>query len=274
LTTPTRVLLLLFGALTALAVVALLVGASRTAEAFAWTIQPPVAAAFLGAGYASGCVLVLLTLRAGTWSQARWPLMTILVFTVLTLAATLMHLDKFHLPGEHALATVAGWFWLVVYVVVPVGMAVVIVREERREVAAVPRQRARAGSTRRQPWWFAGSLLVQGLVLGVLGVALFLGVDRVVTAWPWVMTPLVAQVTAAWLVAFAVAAGLAVREDARLLGPASAGYLTFGAAELLAVALHPDDLDSGAALVAFVVMATWIALTGAAGLLLSRRDAA
>ena len=66
--------------------VALLGGASRTDEAFAWTIQPPLAAAFLGAGYASGCVLVLLTLRAGTWSQARWPLLTILVFTVLTLA--------------------------------------------------------------------------------------------------------------------------------------------------------------------------------------------
>jgi len=262
----TRALLMTFGVLTALAVVALLGGATRTDDAFAWTIQPPLAAAFLGAGYASGCVLVLLTLRAGTWAQARWPLLTILVFTVLTLVATVLHLDRFHLPGETALATVAAWFWLAVYVVVPVGMAVVMVREERAagghglDGAAVP-----------QPRWFQASLLVQGVVMGVIGVCLFVGVDRVVAAWPWAMTPLVAQVTAAWLLAFAVAAVLAVREDVRLLGPAGAGYLVFGAAELLAVALHRGDLEGGSADLVFLLGAAWVALTGVAAVILSRR---
>ena len=233
---------MLFGALTALAVLALFVGASRTDEAFAWTIQPPLAAAFLGAGYASGCLLVLLTLRAGTWRQARWPLATILVFAVLTLVASLLHLDRFHLPGETPLATAAAWLWLAVYVVVPVGMATVMVVEERRTKATgAAGRRGALGS----PWWFTSSLRVQGVVLGAAGVALLLGVDPVVSGWPWDLTPLVAKVTAAWLLAFAVAAAMAVREDVAQLGPASAGYLTFGVAELLAVAVYADDLHGG-----------------------------
>lgn len=265
---PTRGLLMLFGALTALAVVALFGGAGRTDEAFAWTIQPPLAAAFLGAGYASGCLLVLLTLRAGTWRQARWPLATILVFAVLTLVATLIHLDRLHLPGDTALATAAAWFWLVVYVVVPVGMAVVIVAEERR----ARQHRTGTRLQTRQPWWFAGSLQAQGLVLGVTGLALFLGVDPVVSGWPWALTPLVAKVTAAWLLAFAVAAVMAVREDVAQLGPASAGYLAFGAGELLAVAVHHGDVAWGGAAVTYLVVAAWVTLTGAAGLLLRLRD--
>jgi hypothetical protein len=260
------VLLATFGILTALAVVTLLGGATRTDEAFAWTIQPPLAAAFLGAGYASGCVLVLLTLRAGTWVQARWPLLTILVFTVLTLVATLLHLDRFHLPGDTALATAAAWFWLAVYVVVPVGMAAVIVHGERTSV--IP-----ATGARRPPRWFTVSLVVQGAVLGVLGVCLFLGVDEVVSAWPWDLTPLVAQVTAAWLVSFSVAALMAVREDARLLGPAGAGYLVFGAAEILAAVLHRGDLDGGPATAAYLLLVGWVALTGAAAVTMSRRHA-
>ena len=263
---PARVLLATFGVLTALAVVALLVGATRTDESFAWTIEPPLAAAFLGAGYASGCVLVLLTLRAGTWVQARWPLLTILVFTVVTLVATLLHLDRFHLPGDTVLATAAAWFWLAVYVVVPVGMAAVIVHGERTSTT-------RPEGGRRPPRWFTVSLVVQGLVLGVLGVCLFVGVDGVVKGWPWDLTPLVAQVTAAWLVSFAVAALMAVREDPRLLGPAGAGYLVFGAAEILAAVLHRGDLDGGPATAAYFLMAGWVALTGAAAVALSRRHA-
>ena len=58
---------------------------------------------------------------------------------------------------------------------------------------------------------------------------------------PWDLSPLVAQVTAAWLLSFAVAAVLAVREDVRLLGPAGAGYLVFGAVALLVAVLHRGE---------------------------------
>ncbi len=40
-------------------------------ETFAWTIQPPLTAAFLGAGYAAGFVLVVLSLRDPVWADIR-----------------------------------------------------------------------------------------------------------------------------------------------------------------------------------------------------------
>ena len=55
-----RALLMVFCALTALAVGALFVLSDNTAETFAWTIKPSITAAFLGAGYAAGFVLVAL----------------------------------------------------------------------------------------------------------------------------------------------------------------------------------------------------------------------
>ena len=102
---PTRYLLVGSAVLTALASFALLVGAAHTDEAFAWSIMPPLAAAFLGAGYGAGVVLVVLTLRAGTWEQARWPLASVFTFVVLALIATVLHLDKMHLPGPTTLGT-------------------------------------------------------------------------------------------------------------------------------------------------------------------------
>jgi hypothetical protein len=53
----TRWLLCAFSLLTALAFVVLFVLSASTEQHFAWTIQPPVTAAFLGAAYAVGCVL-------------------------------------------------------------------------------------------------------------------------------------------------------------------------------------------------------------------------
>ena len=41
----------------------------RPTETFAWTIQPPLTAAFLGAGYAAGFVLVVLSLRDPVWAR-------------------------------------------------------------------------------------------------------------------------------------------------------------------------------------------------------------
>ena len=44
-----------------------------------------------------------------------------------TLAATLLHLDRFHFGSEFRLARFAAWFWLAIYVVVPLAMVVVLV---------------------------------------------------------------------------------------------------------------------------------------------------
>ena len=121
-------------------------GASYTDRYFAWTIKPPATAAFLGAAYAAGCVLVVLALRRGTWLALRLPFVTILIFTVITLLATLLHLDRFHFGSDLPVAQFAAWFWMAVYVVVPLLMIVVL------SGSSDPRRRSIIGSTRSRGW--------------------------------------------------------------------------------------------------------------------------
>ena len=73
----TRQLLRAFALLTALAFVVLFIGSAGTERHFAWTIQPPATASFLGAAYAAGCVLVVLAVLAGSWAAMRIPYLTI-----------------------------------------------------------------------------------------------------------------------------------------------------------------------------------------------------
>jgi hypothetical protein len=128
-----RILLGAFALLTALATGALFVLAENTDKTFAWTIQPPLTAAFIGAGYAAGFVLVVLSLRDPIWAHSRVPVLTIFVFVVLTLVATLMHINRMHFDDDFGalgfLAKAAAWFWLAVYIVVPVAMAVLLIRQ-------------------------------------------------------------------------------------------------------------------------------------------------
>jgi hypothetical protein len=80
---------------------------------FAWTIDVPLTAAFLGACYWGSFALVLVASRQQAWARARIAVPGVWLFTVLTLIATLIHIDLFRMDS------VFGWAWLVVYVVVP-----------------------------------------------------------------------------------------------------------------------------------------------------------
>ena len=50
-----------------------------------------------------------------------------LVFTLLTLVATLLHLGLFHLGGQFAAGTrVVTWAWIAIYIVVPLLMVIIL----------------------------------------------------------------------------------------------------------------------------------------------------
>ncbi|SDN81308.1 hypothetical protein [Geodermatophilus sp. DSM 45219] len=257
-------LLVAFSVLTALAVVTLYVLADRTDRSFAWTIHPPLTAAFLGAGYAAGCVLVVLSLRDPVWAHSRVPVLTILLFTVATLAATLLHLDRFHLQPEFAdrplLARVAAWFWLAVYVVVPVCMLAVLVPQERAPGADPPPRHP-------VPPVLRAALAVESAVLLAVGAALFTVPSTAAALWPWQLTPLTARVVAAWLVAFGLATALAAAAgDLRRLRTAAVAYTVFGVLVALAVLRHPGTVEWGSpAAWVFAVLTVAVVATGAAG---------
>jgi hypothetical protein len=264
-----RVLLGAFCCLTAAAVVSLLVLSHRTDETFAWTIQPAATAAFLGSGYGAGFVLSLLSWRSADWAEVRIPYVTVLVFTWVTAVATFMHLDRMHVitPGTGPVAEPAAWLWLAVYVLIPVGMAVLLPRQPRTPPAPVPEV--------PMPRWLAAGLAVQGAVLLVVGLTLFVVPASAERLWPWPLTPLTARVVAAWLLAFAVAAALCVREgDLGRLRIATLAYTVFGVLQLTTILRFRTEVDwSGGAGTAYVVGALVVIATGVVGTALARRGA-
>ena len=268
-----RFLLGAFAVLTALATVALFVLAETTEETFAWTIEPPLTAAFIGAGYAAGFVLVVLCLRDPVWVHSRVPVLTIFVFVVLTLAATLLHINRMHFDddfgGLDLLAKGAAWFWLAVYLVVPVAMLVLIVVQERAGGDDPPPRHP-------VPVVLRIALAVESAALLVVGGLIYVVPTAATSVWPWPLTPFTGRVVAAWLVAFGLATALAaVAGDLRRLRTAAIAYTVFGVLVLVALARFPGTLDWGAP-------ATWIliglvvavVLTGAAGWALAPRPAA
>ena len=259
-----RALLLTFSALTGLAVIALFVLSTATDRFFAWTIQPPLTAALMGAGYAAGCVLVVLSLRDPVWAHSRVPVLTILVFTLVTLAATLVHLDRFHLQPEFAalplLARAAGWFWLGVYVLIPPAMLVSVWLQERAPGHDPP-------PAHPVPVVQRTALAVESAVLLVVGVALWVAPSTATTLWPWPLTPLTGRVVAAWLIAFGAATALAaLAGDLARLRTSAIAYTLFGVLVLVSLARFPGTVDwGGVPAWAMVVLAVAIVATGAAG---------
>ncbi|WP_456610266.1 hypothetical protein [Blastococcus sp. SYSU DS0619] len=254
----TRLLLYVFSALTLLAFVSLFLGSSRTDDYFAWTIAPPATAAFLGAAYAAGCVLVVLSLRVDSWARIRIPFVTVLVFTALTLIATLLHLDRFHFGAPGVVPRSAAWFWLGVYVLVPVSMLVMLVRQER------PTRRDPPGHV-PLPAGLSAVLAVQGVVFLAAGATLFAAPGTEASLWPWPLTPLTARAVASWLLAFGVGIVLALRDrDLDRLRLAAVAYAVFGALELVVLLRYTDAVrwDSPATWAYVALMASTLLSAG------------
>jgi hypothetical protein len=260
----TRVLLGAFAVLTVLAVVALFVLAGNTRNTFAWTIEPPLTASFLGAGYAAGSVLVLLSLRQSAWANVRVPFLTIFVFVVLTLVATLLHLDKLHFDDDFGalglVAKGAAWFWLAVYVLVPVAMLVLLVVQDRAPGADPPARHPVPGVLRV-------ALAVESAALAAVGALLFVDPANATSVWPWPLTPFTARVTAAWLLAFGLATALAaVAGDLHRLRTATIAYTVFGALVLVSLLRYGDTVDWGRPIAwVFVLLTAAVTATGASG---------
>jgi hypothetical protein len=259
----TRALLLAFAALTALATNQLLVHGGQTERLWPWTIQSRATVGFLAAAYAAGFLLSVLSLRQRSWSHVRVAVGTVTVFTFLTLLATIVHAHRLHFTDADPLARGAAWFWLAVYVAVPLMGVLVVGRQEgdrpRRQVALRP-----------LPAGLRLALAAQGLVLLAAGIVLFLGGltwhhgMSTIGIWPWQLTPLSAQALGAWLVAFGVGAGLVLADGdlARLRVPAIA-YTAFGGFQLVALLVNGSQMS--AARWGYGVVLTVVLLTGAYG---------
>ncbi len=223
---------------------------TRTDRFFAWTIDVPLTAAFLGAGYAAATVLEIVAARQAAWARTRTAVPGVLVFTTLTLLVTLLHLDRFHLADVDLLTRTVTWAWLVIYVVVPPALALTWWRQSRTGGGPVPAD----VPGRTLPTALRHGLGLQGLVMGVLGLLLLVLPADGARLWPWPLTVLTAQAVGAWLVGLAVLALDLWRADRLGAGVAALpACLLLAVLQLVAVARFRATLEWGD-------LATWLYL--------------
>ena len=206
-----------------------------TARLFAWHIAPPLTAAFLGANYWAAFFLAFLSAREPVWGRARITYAVSIVFTTLTLVATLLHLDKFQFDNAN------GWLWLIVYLVVPPWLLVLLPLQLRTP----GNEPERTSPIER---WLLPVMAVQALVVLTIGVALWVSPTSASSLWPWTLTPLTARAISAWLLALATGLLVTIWErDWSRVRVAVPTYVAMPVLQLIATARFSDTLSWGGA---------------------------
>jgi hypothetical protein len=241
-----RWMLVVAGLLVFLAGAPLLLVADQTAKYFAWTISPQITAAFLGASYWSSGIFELLSSRERIWGRARLAVPAVLVFTVLTLIVTLVHINRFHFdfPFTDAdarttdpLTLFGTWMWLAIYAGVPLAMGIILIRQARTP-GDDPPAAAPLG------WWVRAIIITQASLLIAVGTALLLVPTTVAPLWPWKLTALTGRAVGAWLIGLSLTGVQALYENDRTrLGPAGIVAFTWAIAQLAVVALFAGSID-------------------------------
>jgi hypothetical protein len=229
--------------------------ATETERLFAWTINPPLTAAFLGANYFAAFFLALLGARERIWAYAAIAYVVSVVFTSMTLFATVLHLDKFNFDN------VNGWLWTIVYVTVPPYLVLVGIAQLRLRGEDPPR-------TAPIPSWLVALVSVQAVIALVVGALLFLAPSTSDEIWSWTLTPLTSRTVAAW--SFALFAGLgftAWQRDWTRVRIATPTYVAIPVFQFIALARFSDTVDwSDVKLWAYVVYLGGVLVLGAYGL--------
>jgi hypothetical protein len=208
----------------------------HTDRYFAWTIKVPLSAAFLGAFYYTACVIAVLSVRRRQWARARVGVPGVTAFLWLTMLATLLHLDLFHLSSGTGTARAAAWLWLFIYVVDPIALTVILLLQLREPGGDPPR-------TTSLPGWYRGLVVIEGVLLVVVGVALFVAPSTATHLWPWPLTPLTARMTAAWLVGLGITMVCASFEnDWDRIRPASAGLVALVLLQAIVLARYASHV--------------------------------
>jgi hypothetical protein len=210
---------------------------------YAWSIKPPVNAAFIGAGFLAGTLATGLVLATAT----RWrtfstlpPALWVLASTLL--AATIIHHDRFKWDYPPT------WVWALVYAAVPLAVPFLVARQ-RRVAEAQP-----AADPALRGLRVLSAIVGVPLVIGAA--ALFVAPVELGEHWLWPLTPLLARAVAAWYALFGtmlLSCAIALRRPAEAI----IAYATLAAWSALLLALplmHPDDVSGGGLWIALMLV--------------------
>lgn len=159
----------------------------RTDRLFAWTIDPPITAMFLGSAYVGGIWFFTQVVRLRRWHRVQYGFPAVVLFATLLGLATVLHWDRFHHGHVSFVA------WAVLYVTTPF-LALVALLLNRSADPGVPEDH-----DRRVPQPVRLVLGVAGIVALVAGLVLFAVPSVGIELWAWELTPLTARVVGAVL---------------------------------------------------------------------------
>lgn len=246
-------LLLLAGVLVLIIGLPLFIAPTMTDLLFSWTVNPPITAACLGSAYLSAFVLEASSSRENDWSTARIAVPAVLLFTVMTLIATLLHFDKFHFGDKFPFITqIITVVWLVVYAAVPVIMALIWFMQTRQS----------GMETKRRfplPWWSKLLFGMQALVMLYIGISLF-GFPEATkdSIWPWALSALTARAIGAWLIGIGLlAAHIVLENDYWRVRNAMLALVVGGVLELVSLWRLADDQIAGNPVIDWSDTAIW-----------------
>jgi hypothetical protein len=159
----------------------------RTAELFAWTLNPPMTALLMGAGYLSGAYFFSRVVLARRWSEVAAGFPPIFVFATGLGLVTLLHWDCFN---HHNIAFIA---WVGLYLTTPL-IVPALWLYNRRTLS-----RATTPAALVMPHRVRLALAGVGAFILVTGIALFLLPQWMIRLWPWQLTMEgTAQAMGAW----------------------------------------------------------------------------
>jgi hypothetical protein len=183
------------------AVLAVGVAPAETKTNFAWTIQPVVMAAVLGAFYASSALLFLLPLFAKRWEMIRVMILPTAIFATVQLIATFLHWDKF------SIGTTPFYVWFASYLLPPPIFAAAYLWHQRR---AVPQN---TQSDSPLPALIRWIFLIGGSFLAISAIIIFIFPNVLIPSFPWTLTPLTARSLSGWITILGVLMIGMVREN-------------------------------------------------------------
>ncbi|MDT8305114.1 MAG: hypothetical protein RRC07_04205 [Anaerolineae bacterium] len=229
----------------------------ETGRRFAWEINPPLQAMYMGAGYLGGSLLFLHTVLGRRWHRVAPGFPAITAFTISMLLLTVMHWERFDLGH------LGFQLWLILYIVTP--FLVPWLWWGNR--AADPGTAGPGDVLVPRPVRLALGLLGGGLLLYAL--ITFAVPEAAVRVWPWTLTPLAARVLSGWMALLGVG-GVVISREPRWSGW-RVGLQAIGlwhALFLIAAVLRREDFTGGQLLnwyvlsvVTVLVGMVWLYLT-------------
>ncbi|HEY7273730.1 MAG TPA: hypothetical protein VH502_13440 [Actinoplanes sp.] len=157
-----------------------------TGRLFAWHIASPLTAMLLGSAYLGGAYFFLRAARAPAWHTIKGGFVPVGIFATLLGVATVLHWPVF--THRH----VAFWLWVLLYFTTPFLIFGVWLRNRRYD-------RPADGGDTLLPSAAAWAIATIGGLALTTGAVLFLAPGTVAPWWPWMATPLTAQVLGAIL---------------------------------------------------------------------------